>query len=541
MTVRAILTVSVALTALIALGLPGFAAAQSGYVTEIAVPGSPFKGLHGLAFDSEDVLHGAGITGMSLYRIDTETGAVVTIVGPPLGVADDLAFGPDGTIAWTARDAIHVQDPDGSIRAVAEDVDGVNSINFGPEGRLYFTRIFRADELYEGFLDGRKPRLITDGLKGLNGFEVTGDGKIIGPQFFGNAIVSVDVETGVIETLADGIQTPAAVNLTSNGDVIALGYRSGKVFRIDAKTRAVEEIAQLEDPPIDNLAIDSTDRVFISHSSHNGITELNPDTGETSRVIWGDLSAPAGLTIIEQDGHELVLSADAWGHRTIDPSTGDVTVLPVGPGVFGSAAVAADTDRIVITNTTPAGMVQIVDRATGANIDSLFGFGAPYGVLVEKSGNILVTDYATDSLIRIENSEGRPRTIIANDLGGPVGLVSDGADGVYITGHTDGTVSWVDLTSGKKTTITSGLAHPEGIGRLPDGTLAVAEVGTRRLVLVDPGNGTVTGIASDLPIGFDLGGAGRPPAIVTGVTVTRDGSIYVTGDANNSLIRVRSN
>ena len=541
MTDRARLAGSVTLTALIALGLPGLVAAQSGYVTEVAVPGSPFKGLHGLAFDSEDVLHGASITGMSLYRINTQTGAVVTIVGPPLGVADDLAFGPDGVIAWTARDAIHVRDSDGSIRVIAEDVDGANSINFGPDGRLFFTRIFRADELYEGFLDGRRPRLIVDGLKGLNGFEVTDNGKIIGPQFFGNAIVSVNIETGAIETLADGIQTPAAVNLLSNGDVIALGYRTGKVFRIDAKTHAVNEIAQLQGTPIDNLAIDSNDRVFISHSSYNGITELDPDTGETRRVIWGELSAPAGLTVIQQEGHELILSADAWSHRTVDPATGDVTVLAVGPGVFGSAAIAADTDRIVITNTTPSGMMQILDRATGTNIDSLFGFGAPYGVLVEKGGNILVADYGTDSLIRIEKGEGRPRTVIANDLGGPIGIVSDGADGVYVTGHTDGTVSWVDLNSGARNIITAGLARPEGIARLPSGTLAVAEVGTRRLVLVDPDNGTVTGIASDLPIGFDLGGAGSPPAIVTGVAVTRDGSIYVTGDVNNSLIKVHSN
>jgi streptogramin lyase len=526
------------LASLLLMSLPNPGVAQEGYVTEVVVPGSPFKGLHGLAFDNSGVLHGVSITGMSLYRIDVETGEVNTIVGPPFGVGDDLAFGPDGTVAWTARNAVHVRDPDGEERVIAEDVDGVNAINFGPQGRLYFTRIFRADALYEGYLDGRPPRLITEGLKGLNGFEVTGDGKIIGPQFFGNAIISVDVESGAIETLAQGIQNPSAVNLLSNGDIIALGYRSGKVLRIDANTYTVTEIAQLEGAPIDNLAIDSNDQVFISHSSHNGITKLDPDTGEIRRVMWGGLSAPAGLTVVEENGHESLLAADAWSHRTINPDTGAVTVLPVGPNVFGSMAITADANRIVITNTTPVGMLQIVDRASGANIDSLFGFGAPYGVVIDKDGSLLVTDYAADALIRVSESEGRPRSIVTQGLGAPVGLAADGSGGVYVSGYADGTVSWVNLATGDRLIVASGLNHPEGLTRLSNGKLAVVEVGQRRLVILDPGDGSITVAAEDLPIGFNLGGEATP-GLLTGVAATRNGSIYVAGDADNSLVRVR--
>jgi len=66
------------------------------------VPGSSMKGVHGLAFDNNGVLHAISITGMSTYRIDVETGAVETIIGPPQGIGDDLAFGPDGSLAWTA-------------------------------------------------------------------------------------------------------------------------------------------------------------------------------------------------------------------------------------------------------------------------------------------------------------------------------------------------------------------------------------------------------------------------------------------------------
>jgi sugar lactone lactonase YvrE len=505
---------------------------------EVVVPGSPFKGLHGLAFDGDGVLHGVSITGMSVYKIDPETAAVETVVGPPLGVGDDVAFAPDGTMAWTARDAVHVRDPDGTVRVVATGVNGVNSINFGPDGRLFFTLIFRADTLYEGYLDSREPRLVAEGLKGLNGFEITGDGKIIGPQFFGNAIISVDIETGEIETIAEGIQTPSAVNLLSNGDIIALGYRTGKVIRIDAMTGETRELTALEGPPIDNLAIDASDRVYISHSSHNGLTRLDPDTGESAQLIWGGLSAPGGLAAISLHGREMLLAADAWSHRTVDPETGDVNVLPVGPNVFGSTGIAADDTRIVLTNTSPAGMVQIIERGSGNAIASQFGFGAPYDVVIEPDGSILLADFAADALVRLGTDEDMTRTVVAQGLGGPVGVALDGAGHAYVTGYTDGTVRRIDLVTGDTAVVVSGLSQPEGVALLPSGKLAVADVGTQRLLIINPATGEKESAATDLPIGFDLRGAGPEPGLFTGVAVSAGGAVFISGDLDNSLVRV---
>ncbi len=528
-------TIALAAASLVSAQLP---ADPQRYTVETLVAGSAMKGVHGLAFDGDGALHAVSITGMSLYRIDLQSGAVETVVGPPDGVGDDLAFGPDGSLAWTARDRVLLRTPGGEIRTVAAGLDGLNSINFGPDGRLFFTLIFRADALYEGDPDGqRPPRLIAEKLGGLNGFEVTRQGKIIGPLFLGNAIVAVDIETGSIEQIADGIQTPAAVNLLSNGDIIALGYRTGRVFCIDPESGEKRIVASLT-PPIDNLAIDRNDRVYVSHSSYNGITELDPATGATRRILWGELSAPGGLAVVADNGGEALLAADAWSHRSIDPASGSVTVLPVGPGVFGSTAIAADAARIVLSSLSPAGMVQVIERATGNAMATLFGFGAPYGVLATPEG-FLVADYTADALIAVGRGEQPIRATIASGLGGPVGLAG-GVDGtVWITGHADGTVSGIDLASGARTVIASGLKGPEGLARLPDGKLAVAEVGRRRVVIVDPNSGQISVAAADLPIGYELGGAGPAPALLTGVAATADGAIYVTGDADNSLLRLR--
>ena len=43
---------------------------------------------------------------------------------------------------------------------------------------------------------------------------------------------------------------------------------------------------------------------------------------------------------------------------------------------------------------------------------------------------------------------------------------------------------------------------PEGIAVAPDGKLVVAEVGAKRIVSIDPKDGTITEIAANLPIGL---------------------------------------
>jgi hypothetical protein len=142
--------------------------AVSDYKLEVLVPGSAMHGVHGLAFDKNDVLYGASLAGYSIYQIDTDSGAVSTKVGPPLGNADDVAVAPDGTLAWTAGafSAIHALTPEGEIKVLASDLPAVNSINYSPDGRLFVTRVFGGDALYEIDPAGvGEPRLIAKKLE----------------------------------------------------------------------------------------------------------------------------------------------------------------------------------------------------------------------------------------------------------------------------------------------------------------------------------------------------------------------------------------
>ena len=70
-----------------------------------------------------------------------------------------------------------------------------------------------------------------------------------------------------------------------------------------------------------------------------------------------------------------------------------------------------------------------------------------------------------------------------------------------------------------------------------DGKLIVAEVGAKRIVQIDPQNGTVTEIAGNLPIGLPAAAPGGLP-VPTGVGVGASGTIYVSSNIENAIYKV---
>ena len=82
------------------------------------------------------------------------------------------------------------------------------------------------------------------------------------------------------------------------------------------------------------------------------------------------------------------------------------------------------------------------------------------------------------------------------------------------------------------------MANAEGIALAPDGKLIVAEVGARRIIQIDPANGTITEIAANLPIGLPAAPGGLPSNIPTGVGVGATGVIYFSSDIENAIYKV---
>ncbi len=514
---------------------------HANYKVDVVVKPSAMHGLHGMAFGPDGGLYVASIMGYSIYRVDVKTGAVTTHLGPPRATSDDLAFGPDGTLAWTGagQAAIFVRGKDGKIRTVAENVPGVNAINFTKSGRLFFTRIFGGDGLYEADPSGEKPvRTVVEKIGGLNAFQIADDNTLYGPLFFRGKIVKMNIETGELSDVATGFATPAAVKIEADGHLVALDFNKGDVIRVDPKTGDKTTLATVPGPA-DNLAIAKDGAIYVSSTAYNGITAIDPKTGATRRIVWGGLSAPGLMTMVPDGESERLMVADFFAPRTVDTNTGDVTLMKRGPGVQGSMGIASVRDTYVLSTTlSVGGVVQVLNKSDGAVLANLTNFGAPYDIKALPDG-FVVADYAVGRLTKVADDQARTRTTFAWNLDGPVGLADAGGGIFYVSEYNGGKISRVDTRNNNdRSVVIDGLERPEGIALAPDGRLIVAEVGEKRIIAVDPVTGRGEILADKLAIGLEVGPQVAAPFLPTGVAVDRTGAIYISSDIDNALYRL---
>jgi sugar lactone lactonase YvrE len=518
------------------------AAVDPQYQIKILVPGSHFHGIHGLTFDKQDQLYAGSVVGQSIYRVDTKTGEVKVHVGPPLGMADDLEFGPDGRLCYTSflLGKLHCMDKDGQVKVLAEGLPGLNSLAFDSKGRLFATQVFLGDALYEIDLSGgMKTRKIAEKMGGFNGFDVGSDGKLYGPVWFKGEIARIDPDTGSMETVAKGFKVPAAANFDSKGNLYVVDTAAGEVVRVDVKSGKKTVVAKV-DPSIDNLAIDSRDRIFISNMANNGIYEIDPKAHKARPVVEGKLACAGGVAVVSGKEADTLYLTDVFSLRRADGNTGKVKTIArmhqEGAHLEYPFTVSVKGDSLTLTSWF-TGTVQEVDRKSGHVKRTLGGFKAPGHALLMDDGSLIVAEIATGSILRVKGSEGKERTTVSQGLVAPTYLAAATPNAVYVT-EAAGTVSRVDLASGEKKVIASGLRMPEGVAVVKSDKLVVVETAAKQLTEIDLKTGATKPLVKDLAVGFPAVPGTPPPGIITGVAVSKSGAIYVTGDVENVVYKI---
>jgi sugar lactone lactonase YvrE len=528
------------LPAVVLLATP-YAGAEGG--PKVLVTGSPIHGANGVIFDASDRLHIASAVGREIIVMDPETGDILDRLGPDRGVEspDDLAFGPDGSLYWTAllTGEVGRLSPDGTKTSQTVAL-GLDPITFSDDGRLFVALDFLGDALYEVDPDlVDPPRLIAENLGFLNGMDWGPDGLLYGPIMTKGEVVRVDVDTGAVTTVADGFGYPGAVKFDSQGRLYVGDDMRGEISRVDTETGSKEVIAT--GLGLDNIAFDSQDRLFVSNAREGSILEVLPD-GTTRTVSPGGIIVPQGVAVLPRAGGESVFVADSWTLRQFDGVSGEQKSLDVNfPGVPGGITspqtVSADGDHLVLSSWFGSA-VQVWDPDTRQVLEHV-DFTLPLNA-VRFKGDLVVADLAR--VVRVSAADPSVRETLAEGLDTPAGLAAT-EDDVWVSEWGTGRVLQIVAdgeTLSEPVPVATGLSFPEGLAVTPSGSLLVVEAGAGRLSRIDMVTGEVSVVAQGLELGAE-GPPGMPPTwAFNGVAVGPSGTIYVTGDKANVVYRIEA-
>ena len=509
------------------------------YLVQYLVPGSDFLSIHGITFDKDDNIYAGSVMGQSIHKIDTLTGESTVFVGPPQGMADDLEFGPDGTLVWTSilTGQVHARRPNGEVFVVADNLPGINSVAFSPSGRLFVTQVLWGDALWELDLSGHNPpRKVIENMGHLNGFDFDKDGYLYGPLLYKGKVVRIDVDSGAMTILASGFKIPVAVNLDSNDNLYVADTALGRMLRVDIKTGEKTLVATVE-PGIDNLALNSRDELYITNMNDNALLKINTRTGAARTVVRSDISVPGGLDLIEENGKETLLLGNLFTYSAIDGDSGAVTDIKRGLRDHFEMPMSVNIqgERVVVTSWFTSG-VEILDRSTHQSLAVHHGFQQPVDALELVDGTLLVAEHGTGSILEV-SADGE-REVLVDELPGIAALrQGSDEDTFYASDVLNGQLLEID-DDGDIDIIAEGLDRPEGFDVAADGSIVLAEVGKQRIVRIDPASGEISEIARNLAIGLAPAQGTPPGYIQTGVAVSSAGNIYVTSDLNTAVYKI---
>lgn len=517
------------------------AVAAEGWSLARLTPPSRLHGANGLATGPDGRVYIAQVGGSQVSAIDVDSGAIETIsaMGGAIVAPDDLVFDEAGNLYLTeiTEGRVCMRTPSGDVRVVCGDMPVANPITWH-QGRLIAGECRIGARIMELDLDGGAPRVILDNVPMANAFQVGPDGKLYFPVMGANEIWRVDLNGGAPEVVAGDLGVPDAVKFDSKGRLVTTQVASGQVLRLDLVSGTREILADLG-PGLDNLTFIG-DRIFVS-SIPGEITELLGD-GKIRSVVPRALQWPLGLAM-GADG-ALFVADGAFGHRL---RPGEALTLagmifyPGCPGYMRGVTAGAQADEWIIT--TGLGAVARYRPGQGESDFLATGYDQLMGVDVAPGGAVVFAEYGTGRLL---SAEGGAVAELASGLDRPMGVaVAD--DGACYVAEAGG-ARVVKIAGGRTETVIEGLGRPEGIAISGD-RLFVVDTLAKTLIASDLSGGGRETLATGLPVGAPVGVTPKflgpigdmagPMINFADVTAGADGTLYVSGDAEGSVLALR--
>jgi hypothetical protein len=264
------------------------------------------------------------------------------------------------------------------------------------------------------------------------------------------------------------------VRFDHHGTMHAVDGGAGQLYRVDGDTGELTSLLRYG-LPLDNLAFDDNDRLFISSYADGSVHEVLED-GRLRVLKRGGLVSPVALAVARGDD-ESVYVGDSYGvveYVARDGKRRDTFGRAIGlPGQrLTPRALRGLGDRLLALGTMA---VETWDRQTGEVQSSWPVMG---GVdAIEFQGHILVSRPEAGSIVEVSDDGSSD---YVTDLPEPAGLAADDED-MFVALYASGEIRQLSEHGERLTEprlIASDLDAPEGLVLLDDGDLAVVETGS---------------------------------------------------------------
>jgi len=518
----------------------------SGWRSKRLTPPSRLFGANGLRTGPDGRIYVAQVSGSQISAIDVNSGAIeaVSPMGGDIVAPDDLVFDPEGNLYATeiTEGRVSMRAPNGTTRVIYGDMPVANPIAFH-QGRLLAGECRVGGRIMQLDLNGGAPRVLVENVPMPNAMDIGPDGKLYFPVMGTNEIWRVSLDGGAPETVATDLGVPDSVKFDSQGFIISTQVHSGQVLRIDPRNGERTILANLT-AGLDNSTFVGN-RLFVSNIS-GYVTEILAG-GKTRDLVPDGFNWPLGLAI---DSTGLLYVADGPFSYTLRPGQerqlAGFLFSPGYPGYSRGVAAVGAGEFIV---TTANGAVARYSPAKQESTVLAIGFDQLYGVAVSPAGAVIFAEQGTGCVRSVQSATSNPSSpveTLATDLRMPSG-VAVGSDGTcFVSESAGGRV--VKLSRGGVEPVLDGLGKPQGIlvrGEL----LYVVDAGSKELIQYDLKSGVRRSIATGLPVGAPpgvtpkflgrIGNMSGPMGPFAGIAAGGDGTLYLSGDAEGSVISIR--
>jgi sugar lactone lactonase YvrE len=378
----------------------------------------------------------------------------------------------------------------GTAKVAIPSPEGMaDDIAIAPDGTMAWTGFLTGD-LYARTGDG-PVRKLASGLPGINSLAFRKDGRLYATTvFLGDTLYEIDVA---------GAKPPRVI-------MEKMGGLNGFEFGPD-------------------------DRIYGPLWFKGQVARVDVDKPELTVVAEG-FKVPAAVNF-DSKGNLWVVDTALGQLVRVDPKTGEKKVIAQLKPSLDNLAIDAQ-DHIYVSNMADDG-IQEVDPTTGATKQVIIGkLALPGGIGVVSDGGkdtIHVADlfaYRTVDGTTGEVTEQARMHADGTTLEYPLSATVKG-DEVMLSSWFTGTVQVIDRKTGKTTEMLHGFKAPHDAIRLDDGSILVAELGSKSLLRVSGEHGKDRTVL--------IGGLEGPVGLVGGPK----GDVYVVEAYAGQVSKVESN